>query len=79
MDLVEAKNELNKNGYELIDEGFFGKEYLKYKNKVLKKLKKYGSSVWSNIGKIEKWVRDFFVNKMDPDDCVAAIIDHVLK
>lgn len=79
MTLNEAKTFLNENGYELIDEGFFGKNYLKYKKKVINELKKTGKNIWQNIGKIESWIRDYFLDKMDWNDCVLAIRDNILK
>lgn len=79
MTLNEAKTLLNENGYELIDESFFGKDYQKYKKKVINGLKKTEKNFWKNIGKIESWIRDYFLDKMDPADCVAAIKANLLK
>lgn len=42
MTINEAKDYLNHNGFELIDEGFFGSAYEKYKKTVLKLISKYG-------------------------------------
>ena len=60
MTLNEAKDYLNQNGYELIDEGFFGSAYDKYKKTVLKLISKYGVELNNNLNEIEDWIRDYF-------------------
>lgn len=60
MTLNEAKDYLNQNGYELIDEGFFGSAYDKYKKSVLKLISKYGVELNNNLNEIEDWIRDYF-------------------
>lgn len=76
MNLSEAKKELNKNGYELIDEGFFKDAYTKYKNTVLKQISKYGVDLVKYAKEIEDWIRDYFVDKMTPFECALAIRDN---
>ena len=65
MTLNEAKDYLNQNGYELIDEGFFGSAYDRYKKSVLKLISKYGVELNNNLSEIEDWIRDYFLDKMN--------------
>ena len=60
MTLNEAKDYLNQNGYELIDEGFFGSAYDRYKKSVMKLISKYGVELNNNLSEIEDWIRDYF-------------------
>jgi hypothetical protein len=77
MTLNEAKDYLNQNGYELIDEGFFGSAYDKYKKAVLKLIFKYGVELNNNLNEIEDWIRDYFLDKMNVYDCAKAIRDNI--
>jgi hypothetical protein len=77
MTLNEAKDYLNQNGYELIDEGFFGNAYDKYKKTVLKLISKYGVELNNNLNEIEDWIRDYFLDKMNVYDCAKAIRDNI--
>jgi hypothetical protein len=77
MTLNEAKDYLNQNGYELIDEGFFGNAYDKYKKTVLKFISKYGVELNNNLNEIEDWIRDYFLDKMNVYDCAKAIRDNI--
>lgn len=77
MTLNEAKDYLNQNGYELIDEGFFGSAYDKYKKTVLKLISKYGVELNNNLNEIEDWIRDYFLDKMIVYDCAKAIRDNI--
>jgi hypothetical protein len=77
MTLNEAKDYLNQNGYELIDEGFFGSAYDKYKKTVLKLISKYGVELNNNLNEIEDWIRDYFLDKMNVYDCAKAIRDNI--
>jgi hypothetical protein len=77
MTLNEAKDYLNQNGYELIDEGFFGNAYDKYKKTVLKLISKYGVELNNNLNVIEDWIRDYFLDKMNVYDCAKAIRDNI--
>ena len=76
MTMYEAKEYLNQNGYKLLDEGFFGDAYTKYKSAVYKLLKKYKVDLDNNIKEIEDWIRDYFLDKMDVYDCANAIKDN---
>ena len=76
MTMYEAKEYLNQNGYKLLDEGFFGDAYTKYKFAVYKLLKKYKVDLDNNIKEIEDWIRDYFLDKMDVYDCANAIKDN---
>jgi hypothetical protein len=77
MTLNEAKDYLNQNGYELIDEGFFGSAYDRYKKSVLKLISKYGVELNNNLNEIEDWIRDYFLDKMNVYDCAKAIRDNI--
>lgn len=77
MTLNEAKDYLNQNGYELIDEGFFGSAYDKYKKTVLKLISKYGVELNNNLNEIEDWIRDYFLDKMNVYYCAKAIRDNI--
>ena len=77
MTLNEAKDYLNQNGYELIDEGFFGSAYDRYKKAVLKLISKYGVELNNNLNEIEDWIRDYFLDKMNVYDCAKAIRDNI--
>jgi len=77
MTLNEAKTYLNQNGYELIDEGFFGSAYDKYKKSVLKLISKYGVELNNNLNEIEDWIRDYFLDKMNVYDCAQVIKDNI--
>jgi len=77
MTLNEAKDYLNQNGYELIDEGFFGSAYDRYKKSVLKLISKYGVELNNNLNVIEDWIRDYFLDKMNVYDCAKAIRDNI--
>ena len=73
MTLNEAKEYLNANGYELLDEGFFGDKYTRYKNAVLSLLKKYEVNFENNLSEIEEWIKDYFLDKLNVYDCALAI------
>lgn len=77
MTINEAKDYLNKNGYELIDEGFFGSAYDRYKKTVMKLISKYGVELNNNLNVIEDWIRDYFLDKMNVYDCAQAIRDNI--
>lgn len=76
MRLDEAKHILHENGYRLIDEGFFGDKYTRYKKAVLSGLKKYKVDIENNIKEIDEWIRDFFLDNIGSWDCVVAIRDN---
>lgn len=76
MTLNEAKEILNKNCYELIDESFFGSSYEKYKKNVMKLLNKYEVEL-DNLKEIEDWILDYFLDKMDVYDCAISIRDNI--
>jgi len=76
MQLTEARDILHKNGYELIDEGFFSDKYTRYKNAVLDGLKEYKIDIESNLKEIEEWIKDFFLDNMSYWDCVVALKDN---
>lgn len=77
MTINEVKDYLNHNGFELIDEGFFGSAYEKYKKTVLKLISKYGVELNNNLNEIEDWIRDYFLDKMNVYDCAKAIRDNI--
>ena len=76
MDLKEAISVLHTSGYELIDEGFFKDKYTKYKETVIKQIKKYGVDLEKYEKAIIDWIRDYFVDGMNPYDCALAIRDN---
>lgn len=77
MTLNEAKDYLNENGYELLDETFFGADYKKYKKEVYKLLQKYEVDLVNNVKIIEDWIRDYFLDKMTVYDCAKSIKDNI--
>lgn len=76
MELNEAITILHSNGYEMIDEGFLGDKYKKYKNTVLNKLEKFGVDLEKCGKTVEDWIRDYFVDRFDEIDCARAIRDN---
>jgi hypothetical protein len=61
---------------ECINEGFFGNGYDRYKRKVLDALSSIGIVIdEEKMSKAEKWIRDFYADKMDAYDCASAVID----
>ena len=76
MNLNEARSVLHENGYELIDEGFFGDKYEQYKNAVMKKICKLGVDIEKYEMKIKDWIRDYFLDNIDIMDCALAIRDN---
>lgn len=76
MTINEAKDYLNKNCYELIDEGFFCNSYEKYKKTVMKLLNKYEVEL-DNLKEIEDCIRYYFLDKMNVYDCAKAIRDNI--
>ena len=61
---------------ECINEGFFGNGYDRYKRKVLDALASIGIVIdEEKMSKAEKWIRDFYADKMDAYDCASAVRD----
>lgn len=61
---------------ECINEGFFGNSYDRYKRKVLDALASIGIVIdEEKMSKAEKWIRDFYSDKMDAYDCASAVRD----
>jgi hypothetical protein len=77
MTLNEAKDYLNENGYELLDDTFLGADYKKYKKAVYKLLQKYEVDLVNNVKIIEDWIRDYFLDKMTAYDCAKSIKDNI--
>ena len=63
---------------ECINEGFFGNGYDKYKRKVLDALSSIGIVIDDKkMGKAEKWIRDYYTDKMDAYKCASAVRDEL--
>lgn len=77
MTLNEAKEYLNANGYELLDESFLGDKYKKYKSAVLAILDDYEVNFENNLKYIEDWIRDYFLDRIPVYDCANAIRDNI--
>ena len=65
---------------ECINEGFFGDGYEKYKRKVLDALSSIGIVIDSSkMGRAEKWIRDYYTDKMSAYQCASAVRDAINK
>ena len=53
--------------------------YKTYKKAVIKKLMKHGFELASITHSIENYIRDFFIDRMPVDDCVASCRDQILR
>lgn len=60
-------------------ESFFKKAYLKYKEKVAKYLKDRGIDIDQIRHTFESYVRDFYLDKFDADDCADVIYSNVYR
>ena len=61
---------------ECINEGFFGNGYDKYKRKVLDALASIGIVIDDKkMGRAEKWIRDYYADKIDAYKCASAVRD----
>lgn len=62
-----------------MNESFFKKAYLKYKEKVAKYLKDRGIDIEQIRHTFESYVRDFYLDKFDADDCADVIYSNVYR
>jgi len=62
-----------------MNESFFKKAYLKYKEKVAKYLKDRGIDIDQIRHTFESYVRDFYLDKFDADDCADVIYSNVYR
>jgi hypothetical protein len=60
-------------------ESFFKKAYLKYKEKVAKYLQDRGIDIEQIRHTFESYVRDFYLDKFDADDCADVIYSNVYR
>ena len=60
-------------------ESFFKKAYLKYKEKVAKYLQDRGIDIDQIRHTFESYVRDFYLDKFDADDCADVIYSNVYR
>jgi len=74
MELNEALKTLKSEGF--VAEGFFGNAYTRYKAKVLAALKDIGVIVHDQQ-KLEAWIRDFFVDRCDVEDCIQSCRENI--
>lgn len=74
MELNEAVKTLSNEGF--IVEGFFGNAYLKYKAKVMAALKKLGVEI-HNQKALDSWIRDFFVDRFDVEECIQSCRENI--
>lgn len=62
---------------ERMDEGFMGDGYERYKRKVLDALSSVGIVMdEKKLGRAEKWIRDFYADRMNAYDCAGALMDN---
>ena len=65
---------------ECINEGFFGNGYDRYKKKVLDALASVGIVIDDKkMSRAEKWIRDYYVDKMDAYKCASAVREEINK
>lgn len=74
MELNEALKTLKAEGF--VAEGFFGSAYSRYKAKVLTALKDIGVIIHDQQA-LEAWIRDFFVDRCDVEDCIQSCRENI--
>lgn len=62
-----------------MNESFFKKAYLKYKEKVAKYLKERGIDIEQVKHTFESYVRDFYLDKFDANECADVIYSNVRR